>query len=105
VRVEFTDKANDFSLEIPEGAIPEGERLTVDVGWPSLAVLSSQKDMSQETGRDIKRNELVGYDVKRDAFEFRATNSSEEPTLEMTITQPEHGIIGVNEPGLSNIIN
>ena len=28
----FTDKANDFSLEIPEGAIPEGERLAVDVG-------------------------------------------------------------------------
>ena len=28
----FTDKANDFSLDIPEGAIPEGERLTVDVG-------------------------------------------------------------------------
>ena len=27
----FTDEANDFSLEIPEGAIPEGERLTVDV--------------------------------------------------------------------------
>ena len=29
---KFTDEANDFSLEIPEGAIPEGERLTVDVG-------------------------------------------------------------------------
>ncbi|CAI8025145.1 hypothetical protein GBAR_LOCUS14555, partial [Geodia barretti] len=28
----FTDEANDFSLEIPEGAIPEGEILTVDVG-------------------------------------------------------------------------
>ena len=28
----FTDKANDFSLDIPKGAIPEGERLTVDVG-------------------------------------------------------------------------
>ena len=41
----FTDKANDFSLEIPEGAITEGERLTVDVGvaWPSLACSSSQK--------------------------------------------------------------
>ena len=29
---KFIDKANEFSLEIPEGAIPEGERLTVDVG-------------------------------------------------------------------------
>ena len=29
---KFTDDVNDFSLEIPEGAIPEGERLTVDVG-------------------------------------------------------------------------
>ena len=29
---KFTDEANDFSLEIPEGAIPEGERHTVDVG-------------------------------------------------------------------------
>ena len=29
---QFTDEDNDFSLEIPEGAIPEGERLTVDVG-------------------------------------------------------------------------
>ena len=28
----FTDDVNDFSLEIPEGAIPEGERLTIDVG-------------------------------------------------------------------------
>ena len=28
----FTDKVNDFSLEIPDGAIPEGMRLTVDVG-------------------------------------------------------------------------
>ena len=29
---KFTDEDNDFSLEIPEGAIPEGERLTIDVG-------------------------------------------------------------------------
>ncbi|CAI8051843.1 hypothetical protein GBAR_LOCUS28378 [Geodia barretti] len=29
---KFTDEANDFSLEIPEGAIPEGESHTVDVG-------------------------------------------------------------------------
>ena len=29
---KFTDEANDFSLDIPEGAIPEGERLTVDLG-------------------------------------------------------------------------
>ena len=29
---KFTDSTNDFSLEIPEGAIPEGERLTIDVG-------------------------------------------------------------------------
>ena len=29
---KFTDDVNDFSLEVPEGAIPEGERLTVDVG-------------------------------------------------------------------------
>ena len=29
---KFTDDVNDFSLEIPEGAIPEGERLTIDVG-------------------------------------------------------------------------
>ena len=29
---KFTDEANDFSLEIPEGAIAEGERHTVDVG-------------------------------------------------------------------------
>ena len=29
---KFTDETNDFSLEIPEGAIPEGMRLTVDVG-------------------------------------------------------------------------
>ena len=29
---QFTDDVNDFSLEIPEGAIPEGERLTIDVG-------------------------------------------------------------------------
>ena len=29
---KFTDEVNDFSLEIPEGAIPEGERLTIDVG-------------------------------------------------------------------------
>ena len=29
---QFTNEANDFSLEIPQGAIPEGERLTVDVG-------------------------------------------------------------------------
>ena len=28
---EFINKANDFSLEIPEGAIGEGERLTVDL--------------------------------------------------------------------------
>ena len=28
---EFTNKANDFSLEIPEGAIGEGEILTVDL--------------------------------------------------------------------------
>ncbi|CAI8032273.1 hypothetical protein GBAR_LOCUS18253 [Geodia barretti] len=44
----------------------------------------------------IKGMNLVGYDVKSDAFEFRATNSSEEPELEITITQPEHGRIGVN---------
>ena len=29
---KFTDDVNDFSLEIPEGAIPDGERLTIDVG-------------------------------------------------------------------------
>ena len=29
---EFTDVANNFSLEIPEGAIPEGRRLNIDVG-------------------------------------------------------------------------
>ena len=29
---KFTDDVNDFSLEILEGAIPEGERLTIDVG-------------------------------------------------------------------------
>ena len=28
----FTDEANDFSLEIPQGAIPAGEVLVVDVG-------------------------------------------------------------------------
>ena len=28
----FTDETNDFSLEIPEGTIPEGQRLTIDVG-------------------------------------------------------------------------
>ena len=30
--LQYVDEANDFSLEIPEGAIPEGERLTIDVG-------------------------------------------------------------------------
>ncbi|CAI8027909.1 hypothetical protein GBAR_LOCUS15897, partial [Geodia barretti] len=44
----------------------------------------------------IKGMNLVRYDVKRDLFEFEATKSSEEPTLEMTITQPEHGRIGEN---------
>ena len=29
---KFTDQANYFSLEIPKGAIPVGERLTIDVG-------------------------------------------------------------------------
>ena len=29
---KFTDEPNDFSLEIPDGAIPEGKRHTVDVG-------------------------------------------------------------------------
>ena len=28
----YYDKANDFSLEIPEGAIPEGESITIDIG-------------------------------------------------------------------------
>ena len=30
-RMKFEDEANDFSLEIPEGAIPEGESLTIDI--------------------------------------------------------------------------
>ena len=30
--IQFSDEANDFSLEIPNGAIPEEETLTVDVG-------------------------------------------------------------------------
>ena len=30
--ITFTDKTNDFSMEIPEGAIPEGVRLTIDMG-------------------------------------------------------------------------
>ena len=29
---KYNDKFNDFSLEIPEGAIPEGERVTIDIG-------------------------------------------------------------------------
>ena len=28
----YYDEANDFSLEIPEGAIPEGESITIDIG-------------------------------------------------------------------------
>ena len=28
----YVNKANDFSLEIPEGAIPEGESITIDIG-------------------------------------------------------------------------
>ena len=28
----YCDEANDFSLEIPEGAIPEGETVTIDIG-------------------------------------------------------------------------
>ena len=28
----YYDEANDFSLEIPEGAIPEGETVTIDIG-------------------------------------------------------------------------
>ena len=31
-RMKFVDNANDFSLEIPDGAIPEGKALTVDIG-------------------------------------------------------------------------
>ena len=30
--VRYVDEANDFSLEIPDGAIPEGKTLTIDVG-------------------------------------------------------------------------
>jgi hypothetical protein len=30
-RMKFEDEANDFSLDIPEGAIPEGESLTIDI--------------------------------------------------------------------------
>ena len=30
--VKYYDEANDFSLEIPEGAIPEGETVTIDIG-------------------------------------------------------------------------
>ena len=29
---KYYDKFNDFSLEIPEGAIPEGESITIDIG-------------------------------------------------------------------------
>ena len=29
---KYYDKANDFSLEIPKGAIPEGETITIDIG-------------------------------------------------------------------------
>ena len=31
-KTKFDDEANDFSLEIPEGAIPEGKTLTIDIG-------------------------------------------------------------------------
>ena len=30
--VKYLDKSNGFSLEIPKGAIPEGERITIDIG-------------------------------------------------------------------------
>ena len=30
--VKYFDETNDFGLEIPEGAIPEGERITIDIG-------------------------------------------------------------------------
>ena len=31
-RRSYDDEYNDFHLEIPEGAIPEGERITIDIG-------------------------------------------------------------------------
>ena len=31
-RYMYVNKANDFSLEIPKGAIPEGESITIDIG-------------------------------------------------------------------------
>ena len=30
--VKYFDKSNDFHLDIPEGAIPEGESITIDIG-------------------------------------------------------------------------
>ena len=41
----------------------------------------------------IKKMNLVGYEIKRDAFEFD-TKSSKDPALQIDITQPHHGDIG-----------
>ena len=30
--IEYNDEWNDFTLKIPQGAIPEGESLTIDIG-------------------------------------------------------------------------
>ena len=77
---------------LPNTTIPVGRKA---YGYFFLTFLNLRTCL-RRLDEIIKGMNLVGYDVKSDAFEFRATNSSEEPELEITITQPEHGRIGVN---------
>ena len=77
---------------LPNTTIPVGRKA---YGYFFLTFLNLRTCL-RRLDEIIKGMNLVGYDVKSDAFEFKVTNSSEEPALEMTITQPEHGIIGVN---------
>ena len=74
---------------IPNFSIPVGEKAH---GYYFLTFQNLMTCL-RRLDEIINKMNLVGYEIKRDAFEFD-TKSSEDPALQIDITQPHHGDIG-----------
>ena len=74
---------------IPNFSIPVGEKAR---GYFFLT-FQNLTTCLRRLDEIINKMNLVGYEIKRDAFEFD-TKSSEDPALQIDITQSHHGEIG-----------
>ena len=75
---------------LPNSPIPTGKK--TDAYF--FVTLKSLKTCLRRLDQIIEGMNLVGYEVKRDVFEFK-TDSEEGPALQIAITQPTAGKIGV----------